>query len=229
MSVQLFLRRAARLALFALLPALTACGSFAATPQLIGSAPRPTESPAQLSGYAAAPENLLVVYNGSLDLEVRDVDAAAQRAAQLAYDYGGYLVESALWRSDGRRYATLTLAVPVGYYDQLYASLLRLGTVSSEYESGSLTALGPYQDEWNTYSHITLSLRPAAALTSLPRLPDTGWNPVRTFLQAFGFVAGILQWLVDILIWVVVVAGPFALLGWGVRAAVRRWRRPRIL
>ncbi len=212
------------LAALGLLPLLAACAGMQATPQIIASAPREAESGLPIAEYTAPANNRLVVYSASLELEVRDVDAAAERATQLAYDYGGYLAESTSWRREGQTYTTLTLAVPVAYYEDLYAALLRLGTPRTERQSGDVVPRGRYEDEWNTFSHITVSLRPAPALVRLPPLPETGWSPMRTFWQAFGFVAGILQVLVDILIWVVVVAGPFVLIGLGVRALVRRWR-----
>jgi len=223
-------KHGARGALLVLILALVlaACGGASAAPQLIGSYPQEPETGAGLPEYAPPARNLLVVYSASLELEARDVDAAADRAAQLAYDYGGYLAESQSWRRDGRKYTTLTLAVPVAYFEAVYAGLLELGTLISENVSGDLRPVGQYGDEWNTFTHITVSLRPAEGLVSMPRLTGSGWNPIRTFLQAFGFVAGILQVVVDGLIWVVVVAGPFGLVGWGVRGLARRWRRPRI-
>ena len=199
---------------------LSACAG-GATPQLIGSYPKQvTSSPT----YAPPPANLLVVYNAYLELEVADTDRAAQRATQLAYDYGGYLVSSQSWFAEERKYTTLTLAVPVAQFEAARQALLRLGTLVGESISGDVIRTGHGADEWNVFSNITVQLRPAAASFSLPPLPRFGWSPVRTFEQAFGVFASIFTFLLDILIWIVVVVGPFVLIGLGVRALVRRFR-----
>ena len=199
---------------------LVACGS-GSTPQLIGSYPKgagPT--------YAPPPENLLVVYNASLELEVYDTDSAARRATQLAYDRGGYLVSSQSWYQNDRQYATLTLAVPVAQFEAARQALLGLGTLISENVSGDLVRTRYGADSWNTFSNITVQLRPTAAVVSLPSLPASGWSLARTFERAFGVFASIFTFLVDIVIWVVVVVGPFVLMALGVRAMIRRLRRP---
>ena len=224
MLPQSILRRA--LAAVALALSLSACGG-AATPQLIGSYPREAESGAALPEYTAPPANLLVVYSANLELEVRDVDAAARSAQLLAQDYGGYLAASRSWRSDGRKYTTLTLAVPVAYFDRVYDGVRGLGTVIHESVSGDLTPAGRYEDEWNTYTHITLSLRPEAPLVSLPAVSGGGWNPARTFVRAFSVAAVVFRVVVDLLIWVVVLGSPVALVAWAVRAAWRKLKRPK--
>jgi hypothetical protein len=45
-----------------------------------------------------------------------------------------------------------------------------------------------------------------------------------TFRAAFSVFAALFTYLVDILIWLTVVGGPFVLMGLGLRALVRRWR-----
>jgi len=205
-----------------ILPLAPAACSGSATPQLIGSYPKGGESSAT---YPPPPANLLVVYNAYLELEVSNVDSAADRAIQAAYDRGGYLVGLQAWYQGNRKYATLTLAVPVGQFESTKKALLRLGTLISESFSGDLVSTGYGSDHWNTFSNITVQLRPAASLT-LPSLPSTGWNPARTFEQAFGIFAAIFTSLIDVVIWVAVVVGPFVLVGLGARALIRRLRRP---
>lgn len=201
--------------------ALAAC-SGSATPQLIGSYPKGA-SPT----YAPPPENLLVVYDDYLELEVSNTDTAADRATRLASDYGGYLVSSQSWYQGGRKYTTLTLAVPVAQFEATRKALLRLGTLVSENVSGDLISTRYGADGWNTRvaSNITVQLSPAFSVVTLPSLPATGWNPARTFEQAFGVFASVFTFIVDLLIWVVVIVGPFVLMGLGVRAVVRRMRR----
>lgn len=199
-----------RLFLGLVLFVLTACAPSAA-PRLIGAAPR--------SSAPAAP----IVYTGYLTLAAADVDAAADRAARLAESYSGYLVEAHTWTAgDGRR-ATVTLAVPVPNFDALRQALLGLGTFVEETVSSQPRPIG--RDDWNTYTQIVLTLQPAAAAWNPPPLPDTGWDPARTLSRAFGVSAAILGFLADLVIWVIVVAGPLVLLGWGAWALWRRGRR----
>jgi hypothetical protein len=206
------------LALLAAL-ALAAC-SGSSTPQLIGSHPKGA-SPT----YAPPPADLLVVYNAYLELEVSNVDSAADRATQAAYDRGGYLVSSQSWYQGERKYTTLSLAVPVAQFESAKKALLRLGALISETTSGELVSAGSGASEWDTFSNITVQLRPAPGVT-LPSLPSTGWNPARTFERAFGVFASIFTFLVDVVIWATVVVGPFALMGMGARALARRLKRP---
>jgi hypothetical protein len=199
---------------------LAAC-SGSATPQLIGSYPKGGESSAT---YPPPPANLLVVYNAYLELEVSNVDSAADRAIQTAYDHSGYLVSSQSWYQGSRKYATLTLAVPVAQFESTKKALLRLGTLITENASGELVNTGSGATDWNTFSNITVQLRSTPAALELPSLPSIGWSPMRTFEQAFGVFASIFTFLVDIVIWVAVIVGPFVLMGLGARALMRQWR-----
>ncbi len=199
---------------------LAAC-SGSATPQLIGSYPKGA-SPT----YVPPPANLLVVYNAYLELEVSNVDSAADRAIQAAYDRGGYLVSSQTWYQGDRKYTTLTLAVPVAQFESTKKALLRLGTLITQSTSGQLVNTGSGATGWNTFSNVTVQLRAAPAALELPSVPSIGWNPMRTFEQAFGVFASIFAFLIDIVIWVAVIVGPFVLMGFGARSLLRRLRRP---
>ncbi len=202
--------------------ALAAC-SGSATPQLIGSYPKGGESRAT---YPPPPANLLVVYNAYLELEVSNVDSAADRATQAAYDRGGYLVSSQAWYQGNRKYITLTLAIPVAQFESTKKALLRLGALITENTSGQPVNTGSGATDWNTFSNITVQLRSTPAAVELPSLPSTGWNPAHTFEQAFGIFAAIFTFLIDAVIWVAVVVGPFVLMGYGARSLLRRIRRP---
>ncbi len=196
--------------------AITACGG-SATPQLIGAYPKGS---GESSTYAPPPSNLLVVYAAYLDLEVANTDWAAERATELAYNSGGYLVSSQSWYQDSRKHTTLTLAVPVAQFESVRQALLGLGKLQHESVSGDLVGAGG----WNTFSNITLQLHPARPVVTLPALPSFGWSPARTFESAFGVFAALFTFLVDVVIWVAVVVGPFVLMGLGVRALWRRFR-----
>ena len=202
--------------------ALAAC-SGSATPQLIGSYPKDAGSSPT---YPPPPANLLVVYNAYLELEVSNTDSASDRAIQAAYDRGGYVISSQSWHQGDRKYTTLTLAVPVAQFASTKKALLRLGTLITENTSGELVSASSGATDWNTFSNVTVQLRSTPAALELPSLPSTGWNPMRTFEQAFGIFAAIFTFLIDAVIWVAVVVGPFVLMGYGARSLLRRLRRP---
>jgi hypothetical protein len=197
--------------------ALAACSS-GVTPTLIASYPK------VIATYAP-PRDVFVVYTSDLDLEVGSVDSAARRAAEIAGNFGGYLTEASLWSSGGRPQATVTLAIPVGFYEDARKAVSALGTPTGERLTGSLTVAYGDAARWNTFAHLTLHLSETA-----PRLPTTswptiGWSPAQTLGQAIGFSAALFTVLLNIVIWVVVVLGPFVLLGLGVRWVVRQVRK----
>lgn len=175
---------------------LAACGG-SATPQIIGSYPRGSETGAYTSSEGA-PMNTLVVYNAYLELEVYDVGSAAERAKGLAYDYGGYLASSQSWYQGSQQYATLTLAVPVAHYDDLRHSLLRLGTLKSESTSGDLINTYDGSNGWNTFSNITVHLRPASV-------------PNRAVEAASNWIADVVAFVFRLatgLFWIAIVVAP---------------------
>lgn len=198
--------------------ALAACGG-SATPQLIGSYPRGSEG-GVVTSPGSAPANTLVVYNAYLELEVFDTDSAADRAEQVAYDYGGYLVSSQSWYQDDQKYATLTLAVPAARFDSAHEALLRLGTLKSESVSGDLVSTGDGSNGWNTYSHITVQLRPAPILGSAGEAASQWINNTVSFIFS----------LATALFWIAVFVTPPFLMIVGFITSVRwlaaKFRRP---
>lgn len=128
-----------------------------ATPQLIGAYPQDPDA-------IVWPTSPQVVYRAYIELEVSNPTTVAERAARLATDYGGYLVSSQTWSESGRKQASLTLAVPVAYFDSLRAALLDLGTLVQEDLTGTPVRYSPGGNEWNTYTSITLRLRPPTGL-----------------------------------------------------------------
>ncbi|MBN2550223.1 MAG: hypothetical protein JXB15_13755 [Anaerolineales bacterium] len=62
-------------------------------------------------------------------------------------------------------------------------------------------------------------------MPDFPDLPGIGWNPGRTLRSALGVFLSIFGFLADIIIWLLVVVGPFVLLGWGGMKLARRLRR----
>ncbi|RPI20565.1 MAG: DUF4349 domain-containing protein [Chloroflexota bacterium] len=195
---------------------LSACAS-AATPELIASFPY-----AQNDNSSGSTQWAQVIYNIYLEIEVSDTQRAIDRAEELVSSYGGYLVSSQSWFQDGRLYATLTLAVPAVHVDGLRNSLVDLGSLKSETVSGELVNTEP--GNWAPYSQVTVQFRPRTSPSI--RLFSNGWDPLSTFSNAFGVFVRIFGFLVDILIWVLVVAGPFFVIGWLIYRVIKKRLRP---
>ena len=197
--------------------ALSACGSTA--PRQIASYPvSPPAAPEP--GYTGD----VVTTSADIDLVVGDVDYAADSATQLAYEHGGYPSSSRSWYQDGNKHILLELSVPATRFDSLRRRLLELGTLVADRISNEVVDTGDAGGARNRMTQVSLHLQPS----SLAPLFDVRWNPARTFASAFNVVASIFRVVVDILIWVLVVAGPFVLIGLGVRLIVRRARRPHV-
>jgi len=210
----------------ALALALTACS--ANGPQLIGAQPKQIGS----SGYTSPP-NWPIIYNAEMEMEVADVEASVRAAAQIARDYGGYLeggqlVDDGQWGVGPRRaqWSTVTLAVPAAQFDGAHNALLGLGRLIREDISGRPLDGAPGEDLSATLSNITVHFQRAPRSTWRP-WPSIGWNPARTFEQASAWFVSIFTFLADIVIWLVVVGGPFVLMGWGAVALLRRLRGKR--
>ena len=213
------LRLLARIAAVALLAplALGACAG-GATPALISSYPR------VIATYTP-PRDVFVVYTSDLDLQVASVDIAARRAADIAGNFGGYLTEASLWTSGGQPRATVTLAIPVGFYDDARKAVSALGTPTGERLTGDLTVAYGDAARWTTYATLTLRLSQTAFNLPTTSWPAIGWSPLTTLGQALAVSATLFTFLVNVVIWVVVVLGPFVLLGLGVRWVVRQVRK----
>ena len=208
------------LILMMLITFLLAACSTASEPQLIASqtieeAPIAVYPVEALSGPLPP-----VVYSASLDLKVNNVDRAVERAMVLAYENGGYLVSSQSWFQDDEKRTTLVLAVPADRFDAIRNGLLNLGSLVSEQVYGELRAYDNHA--WETFSHITVKFQPRG--WSLPSVDMPELRPARTFVQAWGVFAAIFGFLLDVVIWIVVVVGPFVLMGWGLLKIII-WRK----
>jgi len=183
---------------------LTAC-SIPATPQMIGSYPQGSDAPSSSEYNSNIPNNTLVVYNAYMELEVNDAEYAARQAKQIVTAQGGYLVSSRSWSSNGNRYTTLTLAVPVARFDYVYQSLLRLGKLVSDDVSGDRISVDYGSNPYNTFSNITVQLRPPAW--------DV-WKGVSNWFVALWSFA-------DPPFWIAVAATPLTLMGIGLVTVVK--------
>jgi hypothetical protein len=206
-----------RISIFVLIAFLLTGCTAAAGPIKVASFPL-------LTPIAKYPPDLLV-YRTYIEVLVRDVDRAAETAAYRASVNNGYLVSSDSWYSDGCKVISLELAVPTYNFENLRRDVLGLGQVLTESLSGQPANPPPY-DRPVEYSQLTLLLRPAgfSPVVPPPAEPPPVWHPLWTLQRAYTVFLSIFGFLTDIFIWVVVVAGPFLLIGLGIGLIVRRRR-----
>ncbi|MGD9094253.1 MAG: hypothetical protein PVF74_15500, partial [Anaerolineales bacterium] len=158
----------------------------------------------------SAKPNTVWVDGAYIDLEVSNPVRVAELAKSLTYKHGGYLVRSDSWYWGEREHITLFLAVPIQQFQLLRDQLVRLGKTLEEEVVGEWRRDRPRIPPG--YAEITLVLRPKPS--SIFRYTG-GWSPVRTLTRAFEVFVGIFGFFVDILIWILVVVGPFLLIGYG--------------
>jgi hypothetical protein len=191
---------------------LAACAG-TSQPKLIGSYPSQGVSESQPVPHEQ------FVYDAVMEMEVRNPDSAAERSEERAYDYGGYLVGRHSWTRAGEEHIQLVLAVPAPNYEALHEAILDLGTLKSERVSGDWVS-SKYAGDWSAYSEITVTFHPRYA--ARPVIVATGWNPIRTFERAWQVFVTLFGFVVDILIWIIVLVGPFVLMALGLRAVARK-------
>ena len=160
------------------------------------------------------PEPAAIVYHAMIEMRVSSISNAFEEIKDLSHEYGGYITTAQIWYEDRDENATVVVSVPVNNFDLIYDEILRIGTLESESIRGELDPYPAHgHDDW-TMSTITIHLSERSSL-HLPEFPD--WHAANTFRQAFGVVAVIFRFLFDAAIWILVVLGPFALIGWVVR------------
>jgi hypothetical protein len=163
-----------------------------------------------------------IACQATMELEVADADAAAAQAASLTGNFGGYVGDSSVWFYNGQKFASLILVVPGYNFEGLYSALTGLGKLSAEKTLG-LTRSTKGKYGYTQYCSISLTLKQPA--TAFPPPPAPGWDPLQTLQRAFAVFLSIFGFILDILIWVLVVGGPFILIGLAVWWFVRRRRK----
>jgi hypothetical protein len=197
--------------LFVLMLGAAACSG---APKQIATYPQ--DKPVAASGSYASGS---YVYDAHIELGVHRPESSAERAIRLTEDYGGYLVDSQSWWVDGEQQVRLSLRVPAVNFDKLYNSLQRLGTVTSEHIYGRWDGSG---DGWRVSSQITLLLRDNSP--DWPHISLGNWHLMDTLQQAWHVSTSLFGFLLDALIWALVVVGPFVLIGLGVRKLYLKWK-----
>jgi hypothetical protein len=100
----------------------------------------------QPSGSFAA-DQAMIVYSGTLDLEINDLRAAVDQANQLVAGLGGHVASSDTTTKDDVDYATVTYRIPAENWDEALAGLRAVGakvlneTTKSEDVTGQVVDL----------------------------------------------------------------------------------------
>jgi len=200
--------------LFLLACGLAACSALSA-PRQIAAYPRTTPFPQSIP---------VQTYDLYLELEVADVDDAEDRVTRLVYGAGGLVEDSTSWQQAGYRRATLVLAMPVDRAEAAREALFDIGTPLQGQLSSRIT-------DWRgegagAYAYFTVQLVERGA--RLTEFSPGGWRPVHTLAKAWSVFSSIFGFLLDILIWMAVVFGPFVLIGAGLWAILRHCRSRRV-
>jgi hypothetical protein len=180
--------------------------------------------PVQSSGNTeldSLPYNAIIVYHSQIDLQVSSIPSTVDDIMELAGKYGGYTTYAYIWYLDTEEHATVIVSVPTFNYDPLYDRITRLGNLKDETIIGELSSVSNRDGSKLEMSTITVHLTEKAFLTSRP---SKGWRPLNTLANAFEVTETIFRFLFDVFIWIVVIVGPFVLIGWGIKQAARRWQ-----
>jgi hypothetical protein len=195
---------------------LPGCAPGSAT--LIASYPHPSD-PAN----PPRPQPTALNNSSRLSIEVDDVSFAASQAIDLAQSYGGWVVDRFCRGEGAEQVSNLILAVPASGAERLRRALAGLGQVIDQTTwsdaSGCITCAK------TSYIYLELTPRPPAWVAEPPASHDQNWSPAWTFQRAWQVTAGIFTFLLDGLIWIAVVAGPFVLIGLGILYLVPRARK----
>jgi hypothetical protein len=127
-------------------PPLTDVGTTAGGPNDNGTQERPvapaaTQAPAPQSNPGAPTDQQLIIYTGTLDLEVADVGSTVAQASQLIAGLGGHVASSEATDKSDRQFATVTYRIPAERWDEALTGLRPLGTrvISENTESEDVT------------------------------------------------------------------------------------------
>jgi hypothetical protein len=113
-------------------PAAPAVGVVAGPADQNGGSPPDGElgkgATSQQPGASPAPDTQLIVYNGTLDLQVDAVSPVVDKADQLVAGLGGHIASSNTASKDDQDYATVTYRIPADKWDEALAELQTVGT-----------------------------------------------------------------------------------------------------
>jgi hypothetical protein len=188
--------------LISLLPTTLILAACASSPEVIAA------FPSSQGSYSFSSQSTYVVREAYLSMDVRYVDDAEEEIAGLARDQQGYMTGTSSYWADDRKFSSLSLEIPSSRYSDFRDGLDAIGNVTSE--QLSTYTVNPPGYGYEEYTRVSINLSPEERLHV--SLPD--WRPLHTLQSAFNVFVDIFGVILDILIWIVVVAGPFVLIGW---------------
>lgn len=195
---------------YLLLPAallLGACGG-GGTPGLIAAFPTGVSEPPREITSQREPGGESVY----LALHVEHLDRAVREVREAASEYGGYVVDTQSWQEGKFDNRILVLKVPGVHFERVLDRLKDIGELESEHVTRAGGKDGRYESGQIPMAAITVHLLAEKTFWSGVELP--GWNPGETIAKAFSVFIKIFGFAADVLIWVIVVLGPFALIGY---------------
>jgi len=198
---------------------LAACsGGARSEPEMIASFP--ASDPGSLQPVSPHPPDQFV-FDAFLELNVSNIRDTSGQAIDLVYQYGGTLVSIISWKTGNIAHTKLVLTIPMTYFDKTFNALSELGTVVNQQMNGGWvrSESGEY---WNATSEITLELHER---TSIRSWKIGSWSPLRTLSHAWDVFVTIFGFLADVIIWLVVVLGPFMILAYILYRVIKRVRR----
>jgi hypothetical protein len=157
-----------------------------------------------------------------LSLQVDDVLAATDQAIDLTQQYGGWVIDRSCRGAGVDQIVNLVLAVPPANHARLRRALLGLGRIVDQDAWDDTGGCSTCADTSYIYLELYPSAQPWDAVPPAPG--EESGNPAETFYRAWQVTAAIFTFLLNILIWIFVVVGPFVLIGLGILALVRRAR-----
>ncbi len=110
---------------------------------------RPAQAPMEPVEENAPAEPELgrkIIYTVDMTLVVKDVEGTADEAEKLAESLGGYVARASIRRSNGRKYATLTLRVPADRLDEATGKLKGMAERVDRYDLSTEDITSRYTD-----------------------------------------------------------------------------------
>jgi len=157
-----------------------------------------------------------------LSLQVNDVPSAADQAIDLTQRYSGWVIDRSCRGAGMDQIIELVLAVPPPTTSACAGRCLAWGRSSTRPSGTAPAAVQPVRTRVISTWSSTRPLR-RGTLSRLPPAREVVTRP-RPSNRAWQVTAAIFTFLLNILIWIVVVGGPFVLIGLGILALVRRAR-----
>jgi hypothetical protein len=157
-----------------------------------------------------------------IDMEVWDIQSAIDQIIPLVNDQGGYLDDLKRKELAARSYARLEFTIPNDRINFVIRELEKSGNPINS--KGFYDQLILEVEKHPTgFSHLMIYLHQKSRWE--PNTNSFGWNPVRTLQRAWVVSNGIFRFLLDVFIWIIVVTGPFFLVGWLIYMGVKRYKR----